>query len=627
MHTSAPESASREGQTQVAAWVSGGLGVCVLAAFLGNAYRYRFLSDDAFISFRYSLHWVDGLGLVWNPGEAVEGYTNFLWVVIVAAGLRLGVSPEALTLGLGLASGAAILGLLTALAARRWGWGDPLIWLAPGALAVSRTFTAWCSGGLETQFFSLLVLLGLLCLLRERERGAGQPWVSSLVLGVATLTRPEGGLFALAAGLCLLGEFARRRRTLRALVVWTLPFVVLVGAHWLWRRGYYGFWLPNTFTAKVNGFWWEQGRRYLALFLAEYPLHAFAPLMLLSIARRRDFASALFGSSAALYLAYLAAIGGGHIGFRFLVPVLPLLYWLVADGVHVLVEIRTAKPGPRWALAGAATALAATLLATTHWGSLHPAPRDHSNGIGTTADAGGYAELRIAQGRALRALVERGLLPADLRIETGAAGALPYYTDWYVLDKRGLNDLRVARQPLAQRGRIAHEHTASLSYVREREVAVVLLGHKLLVEVAAQDLPLELRGARAWLRLYNRAARSPGERLRLQCRRVEEGAYLVFGTNLDANRLERVLGHLERCPGFPGAAAADSAKMPRSSGLASKHSIRNSAILSLPAGVRWMPSPPKYSWRTARRGSASKRAARSQSTAFSASATSRTIST
>jgi hypothetical protein len=584
------------------------------------------VSDDAFISFRYSRHWVEGLGLVWNPGEAVEGYTNFLWVVIVAAGLRLGISPEALTVGLGLASGAAILGLLTVFAARRWGWRDPLIWLAPGALALSRTFTAWCSGGLETQFFSLLVLLGLLCLLRERERGVGQPWVSSFVLGVATLTRPEGGLFALAAGLCLLGEVARRRRGLRALVVWTLPFVAVVGAHWLWRRGYYGFWLPNTFTAKVNGFWWEQGRRYLALFLSETPLHAFAPLMLLSIARRRDFASALFGISAALTLAYLAAIGGGHIGFRFLVPVLPILSWLIADGVHVLVEIRAAKPGRRWALAGAATALAATLLATTHWGSLHPAPRENSNGIGTTADADGYAELRIAQGLALRALVDRGLLPADLRIETGAAGALPYYTDWYVLDKRGLNDLRVARQPLAQRGRIAHEHTAPLSYVLEREVAVVLLGHKLLVEVAEQDLPLELRGARAWLRLYNRAARSPGERLRLQCRRVEEGAYLVFGTNLEANRLERVLGHLERCPGFPGAAAAESAKMPRSSGLASKHSIRNSAIWSLPAGVRWMPSPPKYSWRTARRGSASKWAARSQSTAFSASATSRTIS-
>jgi arabinofuranosyltransferase len=36
--------------------------------------------DDAYISFRYAENWVDGLGLVFNPGQHVEGYTNFLWV-------------------------------------------------------------------------------------------------------------------------------------------------------------------------------------------------------------------------------------------------------------------------------------------------------------------------------------------------------------------------------------------------------------------------------------------------------------------------------------------------------------------------------------------------------------------
>jgi arabinofuranosyltransferase len=627
MHTSPSTSAPRPGPLRAASWVSAALGGCVGVAFVVNAQHYRFLSDDAFISYRYSRHLVDGLGLVWNPGQAVEGYTNFLWVLIVAAGLRLGIAPEVLTGMLGLASGLAILTLLAAFAARRWGWQDPLIWLAPGGLALSRTYTAWSSGGLETQFFSLLVLLGLLAVLWERERGVERAWVSSLVLGVATLTRPEGGLFALAAGLCLLGDVARRRRTLRSLALWTVPFVLLVGAHWLWRRGYYGTWLPNTFTAKVNGFWWEQGRRYLALFFAEYPLWGFAPLVLWSLARRRNFAAALFGSSAALYLLYLAAIGGGHIGFRFLVPVLPLLYGLAADGIHALVEIPAPRPGARWALAGAATALAAALLAATHWGSLHPAPRENSNGIGTTADADGYARLRIAQGRALRALVDRGRLPADLRIETGAAGALPYYTDWWVLDKRGLNDAQVARQPLARRGAVGHEHTASLAYVREHGVAVVLLGHRLLYEIEPGDLPRSIRVAQAWMQIYNAAARAPRDRLRLECREVEAGAYLIFGTHLDAERLEAVLGPLPRCPERSASEAPGAAKIPRSSGLASKHASRKSAIFAWPAGVGWMPSPEKYSRRTARRGRASKRAARSQSGASSAAATSRTIST
>ena len=44
-----------------------------------------FLCDDAFISFRYARNLLEGHGLVFNPGERVEGYTNLLWVLELAA--------------------------------------------------------------------------------------------------------------------------------------------------------------------------------------------------------------------------------------------------------------------------------------------------------------------------------------------------------------------------------------------------------------------------------------------------------------------------------------------------------------------------------------------------------------
>lgn len=34
--------------------------------------------DDAYISFRYATNLIHGHGLVFNPGERVEGYSNFL---------------------------------------------------------------------------------------------------------------------------------------------------------------------------------------------------------------------------------------------------------------------------------------------------------------------------------------------------------------------------------------------------------------------------------------------------------------------------------------------------------------------------------------------------------------------
>src|SRR5207247_899918 len=62
-----------------------GVALPLLPQILGG-----WLVDDAFISFRYAQHLVDGYGLVFNPGERVEGYTNFLWTMIMAAVIWIG---------------------------------------------------------------------------------------------------------------------------------------------------------------------------------------------------------------------------------------------------------------------------------------------------------------------------------------------------------------------------------------------------------------------------------------------------------------------------------------------------------------------------------------------------------
>ena len=59
----------------------------LLAALCAGAVAWAlhlgWLADDAFISFRYSRNWANGEGLVYNAGERVEGYTNFLWVAVL----------------------------------------------------------------------------------------------------------------------------------------------------------------------------------------------------------------------------------------------------------------------------------------------------------------------------------------------------------------------------------------------------------------------------------------------------------------------------------------------------------------------------------------------------------------
>src|SRR4029450_2282074 len=100
-------------------WLRLGL-MASLVLLLAHALFYRFLCDDAFISFRYAHNLASGQGLVFNPGfERVEGYSNFLWVVVLAAFDALGARPEHVAPVLSLLLTVALWGLV-ARASLRW---------------------------------------------------------------------------------------------------------------------------------------------------------------------------------------------------------------------------------------------------------------------------------------------------------------------------------------------------------------------------------------------------------------------------------------------------------------------------------------------------------------------------
>ena len=63
----------------------------LLAFGLWRALALRWVCDDSFISLRYADNLVSGHGLVFNPGERVMGYSNFLWVVLLYPFAVLGV--------------------------------------------------------------------------------------------------------------------------------------------------------------------------------------------------------------------------------------------------------------------------------------------------------------------------------------------------------------------------------------------------------------------------------------------------------------------------------------------------------------------------------------------------------
>jgi arabinofuranosyltransferase len=150
--------------------------------------------DDAFISFRYARNWINGDGLVFNPGERVEGYANFLWTAALAGAARLGIDLVDASKALGILCGLLVLFLTWRLTCTLLPGGGP--WRIVPALLLSLTASLprFALSGMEVWMFALWLVLAVWLEFRLPEPWAGIPAAFSLAL--APLTRPEGIFFS-----------------------------------------------------------------------------------------------------------------------------------------------------------------------------------------------------------------------------------------------------------------------------------------------------------------------------------------------------------------------------------------------------------------------------------------------
>jgi hypothetical protein len=310
--------------------------IAPMIALLINAWRVRwFTIDDAYISYRYARNLARGWGLVFNQGEAIEGYTNFGWTVLLAGGISVGIDPDVLAKVVGAASAAGTLTLCYFLS-RRFAPYKLAPCFSTWLLACSMPTIGYAMFGLETSFFVFLVVAGLYAMFLEHERPSAFPW-SGIIFGLAGLTRPEAPMF-LGIPMLLLGrKFFGRQNLIRGFV-----FVAIVGAHILWRKNYYGEWLPNTFTAKTGDpvQQYHRGKSYIAGYLGEtgpaiYLIFAGAAI---AVVRKHREMLTLVALSVAVW-GYIMTIGGDWMPhFRFMAPFEPFAFVLVGVGARTLFD-------------------------------------------------------------------------------------------------------------------------------------------------------------------------------------------------------------------------------------------------------------------------------------------------
>ncbi|MEM7659303.1 MAG: hypothetical protein AAF399_24500 [Bacteroidota bacterium] len=241
-------------------------------------------AEDAAILFRYSEELAEHGVIRFNSsGPAVEGATDFLWMIALACGAKFGLSPYLLARVISLLSlWATILLLqiwlpLPIAGSGRW-FRTSFIWIA--LLFNSQSIAAW-------EGFSLLLFgfSGLLCWYFFSREQLVALTIGALILG---LIRPDGVMI----GLPLVAILLWRNR--KEWIKWYLPVGIcgLMGlSYFLWRWWYFGLPLPLPFYVKSQ--WAEpsflQGGssfRYELIYMSKYLAPLILALLLVSLQRR-----------------------------------------------------------------------------------------------------------------------------------------------------------------------------------------------------------------------------------------------------------------------------------------------------------------------------------------------------
>jgi arabinofuranosyltransferase len=470
--------------------------------------------DDAYISFRYAQNAIRGYGLVFNPGERVEGFTNFLWTaaMIPFEGAHADVGRASMLLGgLFALSTIFIVVRFSKMVATPQGAG----WLAALLLVMDGSFVLWAISGLETILFAFLIFAGAFLYIREQEdiqtktraldssfvfRLASNIPTSGIFFALAAMTRPEGLLvFAITvAHQATWRILSERRLFVTRDVLRICAFGAIFAPYWLGRWGYYRSFLPNSFHAKVSAAGpsaqIERGWNHLSQFIGVHLgwLVALPPVIGLTTSLWRwtkernaiqrstsgAFWTTYFAAIILPYVLYIVYVGGDWSVGRFFAPLMPFFYLLFSTGLAELwktpLETRAHSWGQHVDYIGATLVLLLVTLIglSSSWNGEY--------GIFIRGfDAANATTARVTMGRWLKANVARGTL-----IAVDAAGQVPYFSELPSVDMFGINDLHIGRLQVSTLGQGTPGHEKfDLVYVIMRQPEYVIIYGNLLDNV------------------------------------------------------------------------------------------------------------------------------------------------
>ncbi len=205
-------------------------------------------ADDAYISYRYAQNLVGGHGLVFNPGEKVEGYSNFLYTLLAAT--FISIEPDIVYIGCFYFN---VFAYIATLLLFYWYLkhiaGENRARIGLLVLCFAPVIWAWPASGLETSSVLFIQLaLFVVAELISRNYSNRLFVFYCLLAAAAILLRADGFIFALLSSSILF-----LRKDYRSFIMAIGIIVVFTMAYFSARYCYYGDFLPNTYYAKISG--------------------------------------------------------------------------------------------------------------------------------------------------------------------------------------------------------------------------------------------------------------------------------------------------------------------------------------------------------------------------------------
>lgn len=456
--------------------------ILVLLILCSVGYFLEFgLIDDTYISLRYAKNFAAGEGLVFNSGERVEGYTSFLWVLLLGLVGKLKLSLIFFSKALSLVCGIGTVLLLKSFFRKsgdQTNSGHFETLLPIFFLVLNFPFIYWSFTGMETSLYSFLVLLSAVFLLQgsqSAKQGDLRLLFSSFCLALAGLTRPETYII-FPVNLLFLAIYGKREFLRSNVFYYTIIFLFFCGTHLLWRYNYYGQLLPNTYYVKVGGsspLLAKKGIYYL--FKGFYPHAILILFVVLSLLKGISKQKLYIVSLLTMQSLAITYEGGDHFGGnRYIVSMIPFFivigYSEIRKNVVGAAEYLTNEYFSKYRMLSSNFLTSAiifilcygTFLFNFYWAS-----------NGSVA----ISEVKLAnQWANVGKWLKQNAKEKDAILATPVAGAMPFFSELRTIDMLGLNDVHIAHKKVKMgTGYTGHEKFDH-AYVLSKKPTYIYMG-------------------------------------------------------------------------------------------------------------------------------------------------------